>query len=41
LIADKAFDSDAIIAELNEGGALGFECIGLRAGKTNQRASKP
>jgi len=41
LIADKAFDSDAIIAELNERRAKKFERIALRADKTDQRASKP
>jgi hypothetical protein len=34
LIADKAFDSDAIIAELNERGAQEFERMGLRADNT-------
>ena len=38
LIGDKAFDSDAIIAELNERGAREFERIALRA---PTRASKP
>ncbi len=37
--ADKAFDSGAIIAELNERGTQAFERIRLRADKTDQKAS--